>query len=38
MKYMKTVIAAILSVLLLCGCAPSEQTAQIAATTLEELP
>lgn len=34
MKYMKTVIAAILSVLLLCGCAPSEQTAQIAATTL----
>ena len=34
MKYMKTVIAAILSVLLLCGCAPSAQTAQIAATTL----
>ena len=34
MKYMKIVIAAIVSVLLLCGCAPSAQTAQIAATTL----
>ena len=34
MKYMKIVIAAIVSVLLLCGCAPFAQTAQIAATTL----
>lgn len=34
MKYMKIVIAAILSVLLLCGCTPSAQNAQIAATTL----
>lgn len=33
MKYMKIAIAAILSVLL-CGCSPSAQNAQVAATTL----